>query len=151
MSMSIRIKEISVTALMFSNFLGGITQRDCLRSNNNLTTVICDQKIDCFSCSTDKCNNHSKSRISFNPLSLEAKDESVPISTHSDEFNVGNVQQTKRQCIVCDSNDDPKCIARTENSMRQQCPDSEQDLGCFHMINGNNHPLDSILNSQYSV
>lgn len=41
-----------------------------------------------------------------------------------------------RMCYECDSNTDPKCISQMDSSMLTSCPDSEVDLGCFHIIKG---------------
>lgn len=41
-----------------------------------------------------------------------------------------------RLCYECDSKTDPKCINQIDSSMLKRCPDSEEDLGCFHQITG---------------
>lgn len=46
------------------------------------------------------------------------------------------IVKTDRYCYECDSETDPNCAGQINNSMLKRCPNSEQDLGCFHMIKG---------------
>lgn len=46
------------------------------------------------------------------------------------------IVKVNRYCYECDSENDPRCVSEMHNSMVKQCPESEQDLGCYHKTDG---------------
>lgn len=78
----------------------------------------------CYTCDQDSCNNNSVlyDDLDVNFLKLE---------------NEENLNTKSRLCYECDSrNNDTKCARDLDESMITKCPNSEDDLGCFHKTIG---------------
>lgn len=97
-------------------FQDGITYRGCSTNDlNGSTSINCENGSECVQCAADKCNGITKD------LSLQYSQQKIH----------GN------WCYECDSVYDPKCVAQIDDSMKKQCPNTKESLGCYHTIEPN--------------
>lgn len=81
--------------------------RGCIKDLDDATFEQCQNGEDCEVCLENGCNNQD-------------------VIT----------EEIDRYCYVCDSETNPNCISRLDESMMQKCSASKNDLGCFHTIAG---------------
>lgn len=93
----------------------------------------CDDTDNCTTCNFNKCNGHPDT----NSEPSQPKSGIVNAKDYEDN-NIDEMNLDARFCYACDSFTDTNCESHLETSMLERCPKTEEDLGCFHAIKGNN-------------